>query len=165
MFPPCLSIPRACGLKSAFRSAWIRLSRIHAVGIGSAPAPGAAGRALAACIERNEEEPIRCVAVRSGSARERAELQPGRLCSPILLLHGSGLTRTPKLATKHTKRAKKDGLIGKMEWGGVFKTLVGHRSRRREEVDSRIPKGLRHSAQRLRGTSYPGSSTRCCIQP
>ncbi len=51
--------------------------------MGSAPAPGAAGRALAACIERNtRKEPVRYEGVPNYSR--------GGCAPPILLPHGSG---------------------------------------------------------------------------
>ncbi len=56
-------------------------SRKNASGSGSAPAPGAAGRAFAACIKRTMSLIIWREPVRSCSARGRTELQPGRLCS------------------------------------------------------------------------------------
>ncbi len=59
------------------------LSRNHAVELGSAPAPGAAGRALATRPGGRQPNIIRLAFGRSGSARGRAERQPGRLCSPF----------------------------------------------------------------------------------
>jgi len=63
----------------------------HAVGMGSAPAPGAVGRALAAHSGRRE-----CTRRlgRPGAAEfgaGRAERQPERLRSPSFQLYGSGL--------------------------------------------------------------------------
>ncbi len=59
------------------------LNQIPAVALGSAPASGAAGRALATRLGGRKPNTIRFVFVRSSSARGRAERQPGRLCSPF----------------------------------------------------------------------------------
>ena len=66
------------------------LSRNHAVGLGSAPASGAVGRALASHSEASNLPTIWCFRTRVRSARGRAEPQPGRLCSPGTQLHGYG---------------------------------------------------------------------------
>jgi len=67
-----------CRQRAGVRRA--RLSRNDAVDLGSAPASGAVGRALAAhCVHQ-----IRSVrGARRGSARGRAEQQPRRLRSPL----------------------------------------------------------------------------------
>lgn len=62
------------------------LNRNDAIGLGSAPASGAAGRALAARPEHSIDSTVPCGRTRSGSARGRAEPQPGRLCSPLVLI-------------------------------------------------------------------------------
>ncbi len=58
-------------------------NRYDAVEMGSAPASGAAGRALAVRIERAKTSNrfVRSRALLFGA--RRAELQPGRLCSPF----------------------------------------------------------------------------------
>ena len=52
--------------------------------LGSAPAPGAANRALAVGGSRPNQRTIQCRRAHPSSARGRAEQQPGRLRSPFL---------------------------------------------------------------------------------
>jgi len=59
-------------------------------GLGSAPAPGAANRALAVCRSGANDRTISFAHTRPSSARGRAEPQPGRLRSPCFQLHRFG---------------------------------------------------------------------------
>ena len=70
---------RILALPPATRRLERRFSRNQAVGLGSAPAPGAVGRALAPHLEAWNLPAVGCSRARVRSARGRAEPQPGAL--------------------------------------------------------------------------------------